>query len=155
MDAETIGIISEAINSTFENGDILETVRWILESDNQVKSEEDLALGYFMGALMNVSRDILLEREVKIKRNDSWEKSLIKKYGKEKAKIMIKEITDGIEKARKESLSKGGRPLVVKLADQDIEKIRTLLIPMITPFREKIRHEDTLKNISKQKVAKK
>ena len=125
MDAETIGIISEAINSTFENGDILETVRWILESDNQVKSEEDLALGYFMGALMNVSRDILLEREVKIKRNDSWEKSLIKKYGKEKAKIMIKEITDGIEKARKESLSKGGRPLVVKLADQDIEKIRT------------------------------
>ena len=59
------------------------------------------------------------------------------------------------KKLRGETLSKGGRRVVAKLKDQDIEKIRSLLIPMITPSREKIRHEYTLKKISKQKVAKK
>jgi hypothetical protein len=45
LDAETIGIIQKMINYVFENENTLETIRWILESDNQVKSKEDLALG--------------------------------------------------------------------------------------------------------------
>jgi hypothetical protein len=104
-----------------------------------------------MGALQNLSKDILFERTRDFKSKEIMEKSTIRKLGKEEAK----KILESIEKRQKEMLSKGGRRMKVKFTDQDMEEIKTLLIPMIAPFRVRIRHEDTLKKISKQKVVKK
>lgn len=87
MDKETRGVIEKALDYVYEEQDFLETVKWILEVDEKVVSEEDLALGYFLGSLVQISWD-LVEKEKQLKKYD---KRLERKFGKKEARKMIKE----------------------------------------------------------------
>ncbi|MHC3129180.1 MAG: hypothetical protein IBV52_03790 [Candidatus Bathyarchaeota archaeon] len=143
MDIKTRGVISAIINNVFETQNILETINWIIESDDQIVSTEDLALGYMLGSLMNISADIASDIKKDEKLKKWYKKELEKKFGKEEAfKMMMEQ-----KKKNEEIKSKGGRRIDCKLTEEETEKIRTVLIPMISRFREKINQEEALKFI--------
>ena len=147
MDAATRGLISQTINNIFETQDFLETVDWILESDSQIKSREDLALGYFLGAISDISHNYVRER---LKNYKSWkiaDKHLQKLVGKEEAR----KATEANQKAIRELRSKGGRQLKIEVTEKETEEIRNMLIPMFASFRDKIRKEEALRKANKRK----
>lgn len=144
MELKTRGIISAIINYAFENQKILETVKWVLESDDQVRSKEDLALGYMMGSLMNISDGIASRMNLEDKVEKRYRKKLEKKLGKEEAlKILMEQ-----DKKREETKSKGGRRIKSELTEEEIGDIKNRLIPMIARFREKIRQEEALGKVA-------
>ena len=139
MDRETRGLISEMVNYVFEKQSCLETINWVFEADDRVRSQEDLALGYFLGSLMKTADHVatVKKRNEKLEKQDK--KRLKKIYGKEAAK----------ERGRRleEMRAKGGRPIKAELTEEEKEDIKNMLIPMIAPFREKIRKEIALNRI--------
>lgn len=143
MDIETRGLISEIVNYVFEKQNVLETVNWILEADEQVRSKEDLALGYFMGSLMKFASNVVSRRKLEEKAMKQHKKRLEKALGKEEAKRELMERDRRFE----EMEAKGGRRIKAEPSDEDIEDIRNMLIPHIAPFREKIRKEVALRRI--------
>ena len=143
MDAETRGLISEMINNVFEKRNFLETINWVLEADDQVRSQEDLALGYFMGSLMNNADDFAWNKKWREKSKKLRKKRMEKNWGKEEATKYLKEQ----ERAVEELTAKGGRHMKVELTEEETESIRNMLIPMITSFREKIRKEIALSRV--------
>jgi len=143
LDVEARGKISEWIDGVFERQNVLKTVNWILEADDLVRSKEDLALGYFMGSLVNVAYDIAFHKRVKEK-TDMWLKKRLEKiYGKEGAAKELREQARVVEEER----AKGGRRMSAELTEEEDEDIRNMLIPMIQRFREKIRKELAMKSI--------
>lgn len=143
MDREIRGLISEIINSVFEKQDVLKTINWILEVDDQVMSKEDLALGYFMGSLMNIADDVASREKLGEKLEKRYKKILKNIYGKEGATEELKERDRRLEETR----AKGGRCIKGELTEEETEDIRNMLILMITPFREKIRKERVLRRV--------
>jgi len=104
------------------------------QKDEQVSSQEDLALGYFMGSLMNIACNIARQRKL-VKKVDA-------RYKKRMEKIIKK-----VEV--KKEVKKRGRPLQTELNEKELESIRDMLIPMIAEFREKIRKEIALGKVPK------
>lgn len=143
MDRETRGRISEIIDYAFEKQNVLKTINWILEADNQVGSQEDLALGYFMGSLVNNTYDVAGHKKVNEKLEKQYKKRLEKICGKEGATKRLREDDIILEETR----TKGGRRIKAELTEEEIEDIRNMLIPMIVPFREKIRKEVALRRV--------
>jgi hypothetical protein len=143
MDDETTGTVSGIISSVFENQNILETVNWILKSDEQVMSKEDLALGYIMGALMSSAVDVAMDMKLSKINRQAYEKRLEQIYGKEEALKKLQEMDGKIEERR----AKGGRQIKIELTEKETEDIRNMLIPMIAPFREKVRKEEAIKKL--------
>jgi hypothetical protein len=141
LDRETRGLISEKIDYAFEKQHLLKTIDWILEADDRVVSQEDFALGYFMGSLMNVAYDIAFHKKLSEKCDKKFKKELEKIYGKGKSYERLRERDRIIEEAR----AKGGRRIKAELTEEEIGDIRNMLIPMIVPFREKIRKEVVLR----------
>lgn len=127
------GVISAMINHAFEKTNILETVGWMLEADEEIRSREDFALGYFIGALMNISVETVKKGKVGVK--------LIKKAEKDTGKQRLAEIREQI---RAKSGRRSEPPETTK--EEELE-IREMLIPMIARFREKIRKEDALRRV--------
>jgi hypothetical protein len=150
LDAETRGLISQAINHVFETQDFLDTINWILESDTQVSSKEDLALGYFLGALSNIAHNYVLVRLRDLKVEETRKRQMEKQLGKEKAKEARQRIKEDVEKVREEIRSKGGRPAKVEVKGKETEEIRSMLIPMFSSFRDKIRKEEALRKVRKR-----
>ena len=91
MDLTTRGIISSIINNNYESQKVLKTIKWILEIDDEVYCKEDLALGYFMGALVQISSNStsMMKRNALI--DDQYRKSLEKIYGGKEGKIQYLE----------------------------------------------------------------
>jgi len=143
LDIETRGWISGTVNSVFEKQIVLETVNWILETDDQVESQEDLALGYFMGSLMNIAGNVASRRKLEEKSEKQFKKGLEKIYGKEGATKELREYHAILEEAR----AKGGGQIESELTEEETEDIRNMLIPMIQRFREKIRKELAMRSI--------
>ena len=141
MDRETRGLISEKIDYAFEKQPLLKTINWILEADDRVVSQEDLALGYFIGSLMNIAYDIAFHKKLNEKCDKMFKKELEKIYGKEGATKRLKEDDIILE----ETKAKGGRRIKAELTEEEIGDIRNMLIPMIVPFREKMRKEVVLR----------
>jgi len=141
LDAETRGIIFAIINNAFENQNVLETINWVLESDNQVRSKEDLALGYIVGSLINIADKVASGRKLIDKLNKQGKEILKKSLGKEQARKMIEEQRKRVEEIK----AKGGRRIKSELTDGEIYDIKNMLIPMISGFREKIRKEEALR----------
>ena len=141
MDRETRGLISEKIDYAFEKQPLLKTINWILEADDRVVSQEDLALGYFIGSLMNIAYDIAFHKKLNEKCDKMFKKELEKIYGKEGATERLKEDDIILE----ETKAKGGRRIKAELTEEEIGDIRNMLIPMIVPFREKMRKEVVLR----------
>ncbi|MGD9130257.1 MAG: hypothetical protein PVH73_01625 [Candidatus Bathyarchaeota archaeon] len=140
MDIKSRGTISAIINNVFENQNVLETINWIIETDDDIVSREDLALGYFIGSLMNISNNTardLKKWEILEKR---YKKSLEEIYGKEEGLEKFFEYKMGTD----ESNDNGVNYTKIVLCEEDIEDIRNMLRPMIAPFREKIRQEEVL-----------
>ena len=149
MDVETIGIISTIIDNAFEKSNILETINWV-ELDSQVR-KSDFALGYIIGSLMNISDQIASDRKyvkkVVEKNLKDYENSMKKIYGVEEGKKEVRKFLVNADKIRK----KGGRKLSSDLTDDEIYKIRNLLIPMIPKFRQKISLEEAFEKSKKSK----
>jgi hypothetical protein len=140
LDIKSRGTISAIINNVFENQNVLETINWIIETDDDIVSREDLALGYFIGSLMNISNNTardLKKWEILEKR---YKKSLEEIYGKEEGLEKFFEYKMGTD----ESNDNGVNYTKIVLCEEDIEDIRNMLRPMIAPFREKIRQEEVL-----------
>ena len=151
MDAEIRGQISKTINDIFETQNFLDTINWILESDAQVSSKEDLALGYFLGGLSTIAHDYVLVRLRESKIEKITKRLMEKELGKEKAKEVRQRIKEDEEKAREEIRSKGGRPVKVEVKEKETEEIRSMLIPMFSSFRDKIRKEEALRKVRKRR----
>ena len=143
MDREIRGLISGTIDYVFERQNVLKAINWILEADDQVRSQEDLALGYFMGSLVNIAHDVAGHNKVNEKLEKQYKKRLEKICGKEGATKKLKEDDTILEETR----AKGGRRIKAELTEEEIEDIRNMLIPMIAPFREKIRKEVALRRV--------
>ena len=113
---------------------MIKTIKWILEIDDEVYCKEDLALGYFMGALVQISSNStsMMKRNALI--DDQYRKSLEKIYGGKEGKIQYLEY-----KMKTEELAKKENVLTIIAASE--EEIRKMLMPMISRFREKIRQE--------------
>ncbi len=137
MDIETRGLISATINYVFEKQSVLETVEWILGADDQIISKEDLALGYFIGSLMNIADKIASRRKLEEKSTKLYKKKLEKIFGKEKTETEVK----------KPYRAKRGRRIEAELTEEETEDIKNMLIPMIVQFREKIRKEIALRRV--------
>jgi hypothetical protein len=151
LDAETKGLISQAINDIFETQDFLDTVNWILESDTQVASKEDLAFGYFLGALSTVAHRYVLIRLRDSKVEKSVEKYMQKEIGRKRATETMQRVKKDLEKKAEEIRSRGGRPVKIEVTGKDTEEIRSMLIPMFSSFRDKIRKEEALKKVRKRR----
>ena len=151
MDAEIRGQISKTINDIFETQNFLDTVNWILESDAQVRSKEDLALGYFLGGLSTIAHNYVLVRLQDSKIEKITKRQMEKELGKEKAKEVRQRIKEDEEKAREEIRSKGGRPVRIEVTGKETEEIRSMLIPMFSSFRDKIRKEEALRKVRKRR----
>lgn len=143
MDIETRGLISETVDYVFEKQKVLETVDWIIEADDHVRSKEDLALGYFMGSLMNIANNAASRGKLEKKLEKQFKKRLEKIYGKEKAARELQERDTRLEKTR----AKGGRQIKSELTQEETDDIRNMLIPMIQRFREKISKELAMRRI--------
>ena len=140
MDLKTRGIISSIINNVFESQNVLETIKWILETDDEVISSEDLALGYFLGSLMKISANSAGIMHKIAFSNEQYRKTLEKIYGKKEGKIKYLEY----EMKMYEPSKKDSVPILIEPSKEEIDEIRNMLIPMIPRFREKIRQEETL-----------
>ena len=143
LDLTTRGIITSIINNNYESQKVLKTIKWILEIDDEVYCKEDLALGYFMGALVQISSNStsMMKRNALI--DDQYRKSLEKIYGGKEGKIQYLEYKMKTEElAKKENV-----PTIIEASEKEIEEIRKMLIPMISRFREKIRQEVELDKI--------
>ena len=143
LDLTTRGIITSIINNNYESQKVLKTIKWILEIDDEVYCKEDLALGYFMGALVQISSNStsMMKRNALI--DDQYRKSLEKIYGGKEGKIQYLEY-----KMKTEELAKKENVLtIIEASEEEIEEIRKMLIPMISRFREKIRQEVELDKI--------
>jgi hypothetical protein len=127
LDTETRGLISGFFNAAFEQTKVLDIVDWVLRADDQILSREDLALGYYIGSLMNMAMDAAEHKKLM-------------------SKVMSK-ASEGLKKSLAESKAKGGRPLKGRLTNEEIEEIKNMLIPMIGSFREKIRQEEALRRL--------
>jgi hypothetical protein len=140
MDARVRGVISEIINSIFEKHSILETVDWLLEADSQVRSSEDLALGYSMGELMSYAETVLRTR----KADDLSHKYMERKFGKKAAR----EFWERERKIAEETRAKGGRyRKAIEITKEEQDEIRDMFVLMIARFREKIRAEEALRRV--------
>lgn len=146
MDRETIGRISNLINNTFEKQNILETVNWILEADTfkVIESQEDLALGYILGAILNIGDCIVRDK----KYDDTivkWKKKMLEKMLE---KEELKKMLDAQPKIGEQAKAKGGRIHYIKVetTEKETDRVRNMLIPMIAPYREKISKEKALKD---------
>ena len=128
MDIVARGLIEKQLDYISEEQDILETVSWILDVDDEVINREDLALGYFLGALMNSAYKTVEG----IKFMQKSDKMLQRKLGEIEAGKSIKE---------KEERVKTYRPVRVRITEQEKAEIRGMLIRRIKPFRLKIRTE--------------
>lgn len=127
MDRKTRGIIEETLDYVYEEQDFLETINWILEVDSEVKSPEDLALGYFLGSLMRCADNT-------IRREKLWraqKRGMEKRLGKEEAKEYLREV---------EERTKDIKPLRVSVTRREKNQIRDMLRRRI-PSREKIYRE--------------
>jgi len=140
MDSRVRGAISGIINNVFEKQNILETVDWLVEADSQVRSSEDLALGYFMGVLMSYAETVLGTR----KADDISHKYMERKFGKKAAR----EFWEKQRKMAEETRAKGGRRMkAVEITKEEQDEIRDMLVLMIARFREKIRAEEALRRV--------
>lgn len=140
LDITTRGMISKITRNIFENQNVLETINWIVEIDDEIGSIEDLALGYFIGSLMNISNNTAID----LKRRDffdkMYKKSLEESFGKEEGRKKYLEYKLKQEEAK----DSGAKYTEIALNEEDTEEIRQMLIPMVTRFREKIRQEMAL-----------
>lgn len=143
MDVETRGMVSGIVNYAFEKQSVLETIKWVLEVDDRVMSQEDLALGYVVGSLMNIADNVASRRKLEEKLEKRYKKGLEKIYGKEKAAKEMQELDITLEKTR----AKGGRRIKSELTEEENDDIKNMLIPMIPRFREKIRKELAMRRI--------
>ncbi|MFC1488176.1 hypothetical protein ACFLRN_10880 [Thermoproteota archaeon] len=144
MDLTTRGIISSIINNNYESQKVLKTIKWILEIDDEVYCKEDLALGYFMGTLVQISSNStsMMKRNALI--DEQYRKSLEKIYGGKEGKIQYLEYKMKTEElAKKENVL----TIIIEASEEEIEEIRKMLIPMISGFKEKIRQEVELERI--------
>lgn len=137
---KTRGQISATINSAFEKQNIMKTVKWVIEADDHIGSREDLALGYIIGSLKNISYHIASNKKLNEKLDKKLRKGLRDIYGKEKSSERWREMDRIIEEER----TKGGRSIEVGLTEEESEDIENMLIPLIARFREKIRKEMVL-----------
>lgn len=131
LDAETRGLISKMIKDAYEKQDCSKTVNWLLEEDNEWKNQEDLVLGYVMGSLMNITQYFALQKE-------TWEKAIRNSERRMKKRLGSEAATKMMEQTK----TKKVRAIKVELTDEDLDYIRSELIPMIPRFRKKIRNEN-------------
>jgi hypothetical protein len=136
-------MVSGIVNYAFEKQSVLETIKWVLEVDDRVMSQEDLALGYVVGSLMNIADNVASRRKLEEKLEKRYKKGLEKIYGKEKAAKEMQELDITLEKTR----AKGGRRIKSELTEEENDDIKNMLIPMIPRFREKIRKELAMRRI--------
>jgi len=141
LDFETRDVISKLIDMVFESQNMLEMVNWVLESDERVRSKEDLALGYFLGSLMSSAVDVATDMKLNKINRQAYEKRLEQIYGKEEAVKRLQEMDEKIEERR----AKDGRGFTVQLTEEETEDIENMLIPLIARFREKVRKEEAVK----------
>ena len=87
LDLTTRGIISSIINNNYESQKVLKTIKWILEIDDEVYCKEDLALGYFLGALVQISSNSISMMKRNALIDGQYRKSLEKIYGGKEGKI--------------------------------------------------------------------
>jgi hypothetical protein len=80
---------------------------------------------------------------LKQRHENQYKKSLEKTYGKKQGKIKYIEYKMRMEENNENEESQ----VVVEIPNEEVEKIRNMLIPMIPKFREKIRHENILHKI--------
>ena len=143
MDVKTRGLISGTLNYAFEEQNVLDTMDWILEADDHTRSQEDLALGYFLGALMNISCNLASRVKQEETLGKLWKKELEKIHGKKEAAKRLQEQNIMLEQER----AKGGRRIKTELTEEETDDIRNMLIPMIQSYREKIRKELAMRAI--------
>lgn len=136
------GIVTDIMEMALKHQNLWETVNWVLESDNRVRSKEDVALGYFMGSLMTSAVDVATDLKLNKINRQAYGKRLEQIYGKKEASKRLQEMDAKIEERR----AKGGKQIKIELTAEEIEEIRKVLIPMIARFRAKIRQEEPGKN---------
>ena len=146
MDIETRDLISDTINAVYEKQNFLGTVNWILKTDDDRVSTRDdlenLALGYSLGALMNIAYDVARHKKLEKKYDDKYKEEMERKLGKEATKA-IAEMNRRLE----ETKAKGVRRVANELTDEETDDIRNMLIQVIPRFRWKIRKELAIRRI--------
>jgi hypothetical protein len=146
LDIETRDLISERINAVYEKQDFLGTVNWILKTDDdRVSTREDLenlALGYSLGALMNVAYDVARHKKLEKKYDEKYKEEMERKLRKEATKA-IAEMNRRLEEMK----AKGIRPVANELTDEETDDIRSMLLQMIPRFRWRIRKELAMRRI--------
>jgi hypothetical protein len=146
LDIETRDLISDTINAVYEKQDFLGTVDWILKTDDDRVSTRDdlenLALGYSLGALMNIAYDVARHKKLEKKYDGKYKEEMERKLGKEATKA-IAEMNRRLEEMK----AKGSRRVENKLTDEETDDIRNMLIQAIPRFRWKIRKELAIRRI--------
>ena len=146
MDIETRDLISDTINAVYEKQDFLGTVNWILKTDDdRVSTREDLenlALGYSLGALMNIAYDVARHKKLEKKYDGKYKEEMERKLGKEATKA-IAEMNRRLEEMK----AKGVRRVANELTDEETDDIRSMLLQVIPRFRWRIRKELAMRRI--------
>jgi hypothetical protein len=137
LDRETRGLIEKGLDNIFQEQDFLETAGWVLEADDEVISQEDFVLGYFLGAAMMWANEVL-EKEKIFKKIERKLERTKKKQGEE--------LQQGEEKKARKKV----RPYRVTVPIEEKETIKDILRLRISPFREKVRKELALKRADRE-----
>lgn len=137
MNKEVIGLLSEGIEKTLEQKNIVEKAKWAIEADEEIISIEDFTLGYVLGSLMNNLKDGVYWIKWAEKYDAKRERDSVKilgreKYNELKTKVIL------------ESKGKSGRTIKSEVTEAEIDRIRNMIAPMITQFRAKISQEYAL-----------
>ncbi|MFB3888721.1 MAG: hypothetical protein ACE14S_04455 [Candidatus Bathyarchaeia archaeon] len=143
MDLATRGIISAIIENVYQNQNFTETIQWILDSDNEIDSKEDLTLGYFLGSLANIANHTACEAIIDRAREFEYEQSLKKIFGDAEGEKKIFEY-----RRAKEKYAKDGQ-WTIELPQEETDQIRNMLVSMISQFQKKISQEIALKKSKK------
>ena len=127
MDEKTRGQIENALDYMIDRLNIRDITDWIFEG-YQIKSFEDLAIGYVLGSFSRYAHDVI--RQEKISKSIMRETEA--KLGKEKAKELLK---------RLEKRDEDTKPIRVALTEKDTAEIRDLLRRRFLDIIDRINRE--------------
>jgi hypothetical protein len=145
MDRETKGLVSDCIDNLIEQKNLTDKTNWALEAIKThyllkpKETDKMLTLAYILGSGLSSISDVVFDRKRYQKLIEINYKSMVKNLGKEEADKFQAELI--MTKGRK------GKPLTIKVTEEDYDYIKSKLIPIIAQLEIKINQEQALKKV--------
>ena len=122
------GKIDKLVSNVYQKQNMIDTLNWFSEIDEEYENLEDLTMGYFFGSLLSEAGQIA-----------EWQKTL-----------------DSLKRRMKKYLTENNpqrkiRNIASKLTNEEQEEIKDILKKLVPQFREKIKKEIALLKIGSKR----